>query len=151
MRQCRHRDVEAPLWSTTRQVRYGGYYRCQFSSGDVAPQSEMECHAASIKRAKPSVARSSTMHAPNERATRSGNLSCKSVNTNRRLELPRCLRGTFSVTGRRRYALISDSAGFATPVHAIVRRLRSIELFMHVACYMHRIGFSINDHRNGHE
>ena len=27
---------------------------------------------------------------------------------------------TVSVTGRRRYALISDSAGFAAPVHAIV-------------------------------
>ncbi len=33
------------------------------------------------------------------------------------------LSSTTSVTGRRRYALISNSAGIAAPVHAIVRQL----------------------------
>jgi len=37
------------------------------------------------------------------------------------------LSSTYSVTGRRRYALISNSAGFAAPVHAIVLSRLSIE------------------------
>jgi hypothetical protein len=40
--------------------------------------------------------------------------------TSKDSRLEKRLSSTTRVTGRRRYALISDSAGFAAPVHAIV-------------------------------
>ena len=96
---------------------------CQFTSWGVATKRDPDRHAASIKRTDKSDVGSSTVHALTERVKRSSNLASKSINTDRRLELSRCLRGTSAVTWHERKHLISKQTRSSAQVHGFVPRL----------------------------